>query len=85
VPTILRFRGFNIVIYTFDHAPAHVHAKGRGVEATFFLNCFGGPVSLRTSDGTTSTEEAMLGRFIDENRDILCKAWEGIHGKPGRA
>jgi hypothetical protein len=79
VPTILRFRGFNILIYTLDHAPAHVHAKGKGVEAIFFLNCSSGSVVLRTRDRTTMQEEVTLARFISENRHILCKAWEEIH------
>jgi hypothetical protein len=80
MPTILRFRGFNIVIYTLEHGPAHVHAKGRGVEATFNLNCGGGAVELRERKGTTTTEEAALAGFIAENRDILCAAWEALHG-----
>jgi hypothetical protein len=80
VPTILRFRGFNILIYTGDHGPAHVHAKGGGVEATFNLNCESGAVALRERKGTTATEEAALARFIAEKRDILCSAWEAMHG-----
>ena len=43
MPTILRFRGFNIVIYTDDHNPAHVHAFGKGAEVIFWLNCPNAP------------------------------------------
>jgi hypothetical protein len=72
-------------VYVFDHPPAHVHAKGRGVEAIFVLNCNGGPVTLRESNGTTAAEEATLARFITDNRNILCQAWEEIHGDATRA
>ena len=85
MPTILRFRGFNIMIFTFDHEPAHVHAKGRGVEAIFLLNCAGGLVEVRSRYGTTAAEETMLARFIEENRVILCKAWEELHGNAEKA
>jgi hypothetical protein len=85
VPTILRFRGFNIVIYTRDHEPAHVHARGAGVQAIFLLPCAGGEVEVRGRFGTSQQEEAMLARFIEENRDILCKAWEDLHGDAGKA
>ena len=85
MPTILRFRGFNIVIYVMDHEPVYVHARGRGVEASFYLNCAAGPVKLRKRLGTTLAEEVALARFIAENRDILCNAWEAIHGDSRRA
>ncbi|HZL28335.1 MAG TPA: DUF4160 domain-containing protein [Acidobacteriaceae bacterium] len=80
MPTILRFRGFTIEFYVSDHSPAHVHAKGRDVEAIFQLKCAGGAVTLRESNGTTAAEEAALARFITDNRNILCKACEEIHG-----
>ena len=83
VPTVLRFRGFNLVIYTRDHEPAHVHARGHGVEAVFILPCAGGAAYVRGRFGTTPQEEAMLARFIEEN--ILCKAWEDLHGDAGKA
>ena len=85
MPTILRFRGFNLVIYTRDHEPAHVHARGPGVEAVFLLPCAGGAAIVRARFGTSPHEEVMLARFIEENRDILCKAWEVLHGDAGKA
>ncbi|WP_371417084.1 DUF4160 domain-containing protein [Granulicella sp. S156] len=73
------------MIFTDDHEPAHVHARGRGVQAVFLLNCSGGPVVLQRSEGTTAAEETALARFITENRAILCGAWEELHGHTGRA
>jgi hypothetical protein len=68
------------MIFTHDHEPAHVHARGRGVEAIFVLPCAGGAVEVRGRFGMNPQQEAMLTRFIEENRDILCKAWEDLHG-----
>jgi len=51
MPTILRFRGFPIVIYSDDHEPAHVHVFGKGAEMTFWLNCPYGPITLREVKG----------------------------------
>jgi hypothetical protein len=84
VPTILRFRNFNIGIYLADHFPGHVHAVGPGVEAIFLTNCWKGPVELRTRKGTTLAEERALVEFLTTNLEIICKAWEAIHGDPTR-
>jgi len=85
MPTILRFRNFNIGIYMADHFPAHVHATGPGKEAIFLINCWEGPVQLRTRKGTSLTEEKALAEFLAQNLEIRCKAWEEIHGDPTRA
>jgi len=51
MPTILRFAGLRVVIYTNDHRPAHVHVIGDGCEAVFEMNCEGGPITLRENYG----------------------------------
>ena len=51
MPTILRFAGVRVVIYTNDHRPAHVHVIGDGCEAVFEMNCAGGPIVLRENYG----------------------------------
>ena len=84
MPTILRCRNFNIGIYLADHFPAHVHAVGPGVEAIFFANCWQGPVTLRNRLGTTAAEEKALAEFLNDNLEVICKAWEAIHGDPAR-
>jgi hypothetical protein len=79
MPTILRFRGFNIMIWTGDHGPAHVHAVGHGHDPAFFLGCESGGVRLRGKSRLPASEIAALTGFISENRDILCKAWKELH------
>src|SRR5437879_7028977 len=37
MPTILRFRGLRVMIYSYDHRPPHVHVIGPGAEARIAL------------------------------------------------
>ncbi|WP_425432491.1 DUF4160 domain-containing protein [Granulicella rosea] len=84
VPAILRFRNFRIVIFPNDHTPAHIHAIGPDVAAIFTLNCWRGPVVRRSSDQTKLADERALLQFVSDNLEVLCKAWETIHGDPTR-
>jgi hypothetical protein len=85
VPTILRFRSFRIVIYTDDHPPPHVHAVGPDGKAIFLLNCPTGPVLLREETYLTQAQVKALANFLSEHLELLCKAWEDIHGDSARA
>src|SRR3546814_6921259 len=51
MPTVLRIDGLRVVIYPYDHRPAHVHVKGADGEAVFILHCTDGPPELRESYG----------------------------------
>jgi hypothetical protein len=46
MPTVWRFDGLRVVIYSSDHRPEHVHVIGAGVEAVFILHCPAGPPEL---------------------------------------
>jgi hypothetical protein len=82
VPTVLRFRGFNIIIFTDDHAPAHVHVRGKGVEWIYWLNCPKGPISYRDGEGTISpNEQRALEGFLNDNVAMLCERWLEIDGQ----
>ncbi len=82
MPTILRFRNFRIEIFTQDHTPAHVHARGPNGHAIFFLNCWKGPVQLLESYELTSAVEDAIADFLNLHLELLCRAWETIHGDP---
>jgi hypothetical protein len=81
VPTVLRFRGFNIMIFTLDHAPPHVHAFNADSQVSFWLNGPGGPVSLRAKYGLKLKDQRALIAFLNDNLDILLKRWNEVHGK----
>jgi hypothetical protein len=80
MPTVLRFRGFRVVVYPNDHRPAHVHVIGRGCEATFDLNCTAGAVALRENFGFAERELRQILEVLLEKVGELCEAWREIHG-----
>ncbi len=84
MPTILRFRNFRIVVFTEDHTPSHVHARGPGVEVIFYLACWNGPPRVRANRGVPNQVLKELTQFVAANLHLLCKAWEAIHGDPTR-
>ena len=81
MPTVLRFDGFNVVIYPADHVPAHVHVFGGGSEAIFNLNCPDGPVLLRENYGFSRRAFARIRVALNETVPMLCEEWRRIHGQ----
>jgi hypothetical protein len=78
MPTILRFRGFNIMIFVDDHEPAHVHAIGHGGFAVYELFCPDGPVGFREGIGLKRSEKRAIEEFLNDNIGILCERWREI-------
>lgn len=73
VPTVFRIGNLRVVIYPNDHRPAHVHVIGNGCEATFYLNCPNGPVTLRENFGFTHPE---INRIEDARHSLLVQEME---------
>ena len=80
MPTVLRHGRLRIVIFFADHRPAHVHVIGPDGEAVFILNCPMGPTEVRENYGLKQRVLTGVERFINENINELCQAWEEIHG-----
>ena len=80
MPTVLRFGGLRVVIYSNDHRPAHVHVIGNNHEAVFKLGCSTGPVVLRENYGFSKRDLARIQVVLFQNLTALCMAWENIHG-----
>ena len=80
MPTVLRFKGWRVVVYPNDHRPAHVHVIGKGCEAVFNLNCPAGSVELRENYGFSRREINQISRALTEHLAEVCAAWENIHG-----
>jgi Domain of unknown function (DUF4160) len=79
VPTILRIGHLRVVIYPNDHRPAHVHVIDPEKNATFYLNCPTGPVSLRGNDGFSTRQLNRIKKALNKNLVELCAAWKEIH------
>ncbi len=80
MPTILRVDGYEIMIYTHDHLPSHVHVFARECELVVYLNCSSEYVSLRENDRFRPREIRAILRMVQAHRVQLCRAWKEIHG-----
>lgn len=80
MPTVLRFKGLRIVIYSNDHWPPHVHVIAAGREARIALGGVGQRPSIVTNEGLSRRELAAALVEIDRNRELLIGRWREIHG-----
>jgi uncharacterized protein len=80
MPTILRERGFRVVIYPNDHLPSHVHVfKGSG-EVRVDLGDEESNPSLMSITGQISDKDvAKALDLVKENRAKLLAKWREIH------
>ena len=79
MPTVDRFGGLRVVIYSNDHRPAHVHVIGNGCEAVFNLNCPEGPPELRENFGFSLAEVNRIQAALANRLAHLCAQWSQIH------
>ena len=79
MPTALEIDGFRIVIYTNDHAPAHVHAVRGNGEAR--INIASERVSLLSAYGLKTSDIKRAVRIVSENRALLLQKWIETHGR----
>ena len=78
MPTALEMDGFRIVIYTNDHAPAHVHVVRGDGEAK--INIASERVALVSAYGLKKTDIKRAVRIVSENRELLLQKWIETHG-----
>jgi hypothetical protein len=75
-----RAHGFRFVIYTLDHAPAHVHITGPGQGKVNLLGP-GGMPEVVYSIGIKQSDMRRLLIEIAERRGAFLREWERIHGR----
>ena len=73
--TILSQDGFQVMIFTNDHPPAHVHVFKAGTEAVINL----APVSIRENYRMSPKNLRKAVDIVTENQDLLLPAWREIH------
>ncbi len=77
MPTVLRQEGYEIVIRSNDHWPAHVHAFEGDGEAKIDLN----PVEVKQVWNMKRQVARNAKRIVSENQEYLLQRWEEIHGE----
>lgn len=78
--TILKEGGFRIVIYTNDHAPAHVHVIKAGGEAKINLSGTDGNAELVWADGCKKSDVRRAMQIVETHRESFLAEWSKIHG-----
>lgn len=74
MPTVLRQHGFEIMIYTHDHEPMHVHVfKGSG-EIIIELS----DISIREAYAMSSRDMRKAQAIVAANQEFLIGAWHRI-------
>ena len=77
---IFRERGFRFHFYSFEGSPrepVHVHVKGNGVDAKFWV---GDTVTLAYNNGLNSRDLAMVTLAVRARRTEIQDAWHGHFG-----
>jgi len=80
-PTVLRFSGWMIMIYSHDHPPRHAHLR-RGdqrIKIAFNRDSLNYD-TMEIYGVTTFAEIKSLFRFLETNIITLNAEWEKIHG-----
>jgi len=72
MPTVLVVSGYRFMIYTDDHAPAHVHVRVGNKVAKILLE----PVSVESSGRFNRGEIRKIVDLTVEHRNLLLEAWD---------
>jgi len=76
-PTLLNRKeyGYDVRLYTKDHAPAHVHVFAGMKEAKISLD----PIDLLDNWGFNPREISKILNLIEEQADFLLQEWDNYH------
>jgi hypothetical protein len=78
--THLLIDGWRVMIYSRDHAPAHVHLVSPNGRAKIALNCPEGPAVPIEARGIDAGTLKRTLRLIENELSALCRARKDIHG-----
>ena len=78
MPTVLREAGFEVRIYTLDHAPAHVHVAKAGAIVRIDLATYAATEIVGAmSDRDVKRSEQLVARHATHPQ----QEWTNIHGR----
>jgi len=77
--TIYRRDGLQVVIFTDDHEPAHVHVFRDGHAKINLIGPDGTP-ELVWADGMKRSDVRRAMRMVTEHRTLFLGRWTEIHG-----
>ena len=80
MPTVLRKSGFQIIIWTDDHPPMHVHVFKAEAELIVYLGDENIPATVRENYAMRRSEVRQALQMVAENQNLLIEVWRRIHG-----
>lgn len=80
MPTVVREAGFEILIYTADHGPAHVHVFKAAAQAK--IQVANARIELILVLGMRQSDVRKAMEIVAKHYDTICAAWENIYGNP---
>ncbi len=78
MPRVLQINGFEIYIYTHDHAPMHVHIFRGGEEVVINIET----VSVRDNRGMKMKDAHRAQEIVADNQEFLASEWKRIKPIP---
>ena len=79
MPTVLRDGGYQFIIFTSDHPPAHVHVRYAGRLAKIQLE----PVEFERTGGLAAGDQSKILKIVRDNQDFLRAEWNRLHPPEG--
>ena len=73
MPQILNILGFTFFFYSREHAPIHVHIRGRGGEAKFELDP---EIRLINFRNLKRNDLRMAERLVRRHRNFIMVSWQ---------
>ena len=80
MPTVLRKNGFQVIIWTNDHEPMHVHVFKAEGELVVNLENDKAEVSIRENYGMRTADLRQALSLVSRNHNLLLEKWREIHG-----
>ena len=77
MPVVFRERGFRFFFFSFEGSPlepVHIHVKGKGSEAKFWV---GDEIQMAYNRGMNSRDLALIAMIIRARRKEIQEAWHG--------
>ena len=75
MPTVLRVGGYQFIIFTSDHPPAHVHVRRDGKLAKVSLE----NVIFDRTGGFNGGEQSRILEIIRDHREFLLAEWDRFY------
>lgn len=75
MPTVLREGGYQFIIFTSDHPPAHIHVRRDGKLAKVSLDT----LEFERDGGFNKGEQSKITEIIRANFDLLLAEWERLY------